>query len=88
MPGADSCRAGESQTSVVVSFFVSKHSAKAVQLASGAIRGSINWAALGGDPLGELQILAGMATPQVLQQRLPAPAAGSPGAVNPARPLR
>jgi hypothetical protein len=55
---------------MVVSLFVSKHSVKPTQLASGAIKGSINWAGLGGDPLGELEIFAGMTSPEVLQQRL------------------
>jgi len=50
--------------------FVSKHSAKPIQLASGAIKGSINWAGLGGDPLGELAIFAGMASLEALEQRL------------------
>jgi hypothetical protein len=61
---------GERQTCVVVSLFVSKHSAKPIQAASGAIKGSINWAGLGGDPLGELQIFAGMSSPEAMQQRL------------------
>lgn len=53
-------------------FSVSKRHAKPIQLASGtsAVIGNINWASLGGDPFGELQIFAGMASPEALQQRL------------------
>lgn len=67
---ADACRAGERQTCVVVSLFVSKHSAKPIQLPSGAIKGSINWEGLGSDPLGELEIFAGMASLEPLERRL------------------
>jgi hypothetical protein len=51
---------------------VSKHRAKPLQLAPGtsAIIGNTHWASLGGNPFGELQIFAGTASPEALQQRL------------------
>jgi hypothetical protein len=53
-------------------FHVSKRQPKPMHFASGpkAMTGGINWAALGDDPLGELQIFAGLTSREALQQRL------------------
>jgi hypothetical protein len=51
---------------------MSKHGSKPIQLASGtsAIIGGINRTGLGGNTLGELQVFAGLASPEALEQRL------------------
>ena len=53
-------------------FSMSKRRAKPIQFPSGtsAIMGSTGWGTLGGNPLGELRVFAGLASPEALQERL------------------